>query len=104
MEIYRILKERNARGVHRAIPCKELAVLLHTSTRQIKRWVELERRKHFICSTTRGGGGYFRPSNRAEIVEYMQRQEKLIKSHALSIRLARRLGRRNRQAERGDGV
>lgn len=97
MEIYKLLKELNARGTHRAIPAKELAAMLHTSIREVKRFVEIERRKHFICSKTMDGGGYYRPANRGEIAEYERQQENRIAKHAITLRLVRRFKKRNKK-------
>lgn len=102
MEIYQILKEREARGLYKAVPIKELADLLHTNARQVKRWVEIERRRHFICSTTANGGGYYRPKDEAEIRTYIDRQEKLIQAHAKTLRLARRFAKRRRERKQSN--
>ena len=97
MEIYKLLKKLNARGTHKAIPARELASMLHTSTREVKRFVEIERRKHFICSKTMDGGGYYRPATRWEIAEYERQQENRIAKHAITLRLVRRLKKRNKR-------
>lgn len=94
MEIYHALKQLKARGKNKAVPAKVLAKMLHTSLRQVKKWVEIERRRHFICSKTTDGGGYFRPANSEEIKEYLKQQENRIAKHAVTMRLARQLAKR----------
>lgn len=94
MEVYKLLKQLNARGKDKAVPAKVLAKMLHTSIRQVKKWVEIERRCHFICSKTTDGGGYYRPANIEEITEYLKQQENRIAKHAITMRLARQLAKR----------
>lgn len=89
MEVYKLLKQLNARGKENAVPAKTLAEMLHTSIRQVKKWVEIERRCHFICSKTTDGGGYYRPATIAEIKEYIKQQENRIAKHSITLRFAR---------------
>lgn len=99
MEIHALLKERNARGRNRAISALELASLLHVSSRKIRRWVEIERRRHFICSTA---DGYYLPESRADILGFKRQIEKLIEAHARTLRLVRRYEKRLTGRKKGD--
>lgn len=92
--IFQILKQAGAVGEHRAMTSKELMHRTGLTRRGLVRRVNWERKKHFICSTTSGDGGYYRPASRADIQHFLDGQEQLIKRHAVSMRLARRLMRR----------
>lgn len=94
MQIFQILKEAGAVGEHRAMTSKELMHRTGLTRRGLVRRVNRERKRHFICSTTAGDGGYYRPDSRADIQRFLDGQEQLIKRHAVSMRLARRLMRR----------
>lgn len=95
MDIYKLLKEHNAKSEQRAIKTKEIMAITGMSQREVTKAVQHEREKHFICSTMRNGGGYYRPASRADIQRFLAGQEQLIKRHAVSMRLARRLMRRH---------
>ena len=92
--IFRILKLLGAVGEHRAMTSRELMRRTGLTRRELVRRVNWERKRHFICSTTSGDGGYFRPASRADIQRFLDGQEQRIKRHAISMRLARRLMRR----------
>lgn len=94
MEIYKLLKEHNAKGEQRAIKTKEIMAITGMSQREVTKAVQREREKHFICSTMRNGGGYYRPAHGSEIERYKNSQEKRIAMHVLSLRLARRFIRK----------
>lgn len=94
MEIYKLLKEHNANGEQRAMRTKEIMAITGMSQREVTKAVQREREKHFICSTMRNGGGYYRPAHGSEIERYKNSQEKRIAMHALSLRLARRFIRK----------
>ena len=91
MKLYQLLKKLNANGKERAVSTERLMRLTGLTQRGIR-----ERKKHFICSTTTGNGGYFRPANRNEIKSFLAVQEQRIKRHAVSIRLSRRLMKRGK--------
>lgn len=101
MEIYKILKEHNAKGEQRAIKTKEIMAITGMSQREVTKAVQREREKHFICSTMRNGGGYYRPAHGSEIERYKNSQEKRIAMHAISLRLARRFDKRRRKEKIG---
>lgn len=94
LHIFQILKQSGAVGEHRAMTSKELMRRAGLTRRELVRRVNRERKRHFICSTTSGDGGYYRPASRADIQRFLDGQEQLIKRHAVSMRLARRLMRR----------
>lgn len=95
MEIYKLLKEHNAKGEQRAIKTKEIMAITGLTRREVARAVQREREKHFICSTMRNGGGYYRPAHGSEIERYKNSQEKRIAMHAISLRLTRRFIRKH---------
>lgn len=95
MEIYKLLKEHNAKGEQRAIKTKEIMAITGMSQREVTKAVQREREKHFICATMRNGGGYYRPAHVSEIEHYRNSQEKRIAMHAISLRLARRFIRKH---------
>lgn len=97
MYIFQLLKEAGAVGEHRAMTSKELMRRAGLTRRELVRRVNRERKRHLICSTTSGNGGYFRPASRADIQRFLDGQEQLIKRHAISMRLARRLMRHRKQ-------
>lgn len=72
----------------------DLMRLTGLNPREIKRRVQQERRRHFICSRKDGRGGYYRPATFDDINDFIRSQERLIKHHAASLRLARRLKQR----------
>lgn len=94
MEIYKTLKQLGARGKNKAVTGRELSKILGISLRQVKKYVEIERRKHFICSQTDNGGGYFRPATISELLAFERNQTTLIERHALTLRLVRRFKKR----------
>ncbi|WP_298762674.1 hypothetical protein [uncultured Megasphaera sp.] len=96
MKLYQLLKKLNANGKERAVSTERLMRLTGLTQRGIRHLVNRERKKHFICSTTTGNGGYFRPANRNEIKSFLAVQEQRIKRHAVSIRLSRRLMKRGK--------
>ena len=95
--IYQLLKKYGARGRQNAMTTKQLMRLTGLSQREITKAVERERLKHFICSQMTNGGGYYRPATTAEVLGYLNSQEKRIAKHALSMRLARRFKKRKTQ-------
>lgn len=95
--IYKLLKKYGARGRQNAMATKQLMHLTGLSKREVTKAVERERRKHFICSQMSNGGGYYRPATTAEVLGYLNSQEKRIAKHALSVRLARRFKQRKKQ-------
>ena len=95
MEIYKLLKEHNAKGEQRAMRTKEIMAITGMSQREVTKAVQREREKHFICSTMQNGGGYYRPAHGSEIERYKNSQEKRIAMHAISLRLARRFIRKH---------
>lgn len=101
MEIYKILKEHNAKGEQRAMRTKEIMAITGMSQREVTKAVQREREKHFICSTMQNGGGYYRPAHGSEIERYKNSQEKRIAMHAISLRLARRFDKRRRKEKIG---
>ena len=94
--IYQLLKKHGARGRQNAMTTKQLMHLTGLSQREITKAVERERLKHFICSQMTNGGGYYRPATTAEVLAYINSQEKRIAKHALSMRLARRFKKRKK--------
>ena len=94
MYVFQILKQAGAIGEGRAMTSRELMRRAGLTRRELVRRVNRERKRHFICATTSGGGGYYRPASRADIQHFLAGQEQLIKRHAVSMRLARRLMRR----------
>lgn len=94
MEIYKLLKEHNAKGEQRAMRTKEIMAITGMTQREVTKAVQREREKHFICATMQNGGGYYRPANGSEIEHFKNGQEKRIAMHAISLRLARRFIRR----------
>jgi hypothetical protein len=92
--VFQILKQAGAIGEGRAMTSRELMRRTGLTRRELVRRVNRERKRHLICSTTSGDGGYYRPINRADIQRFLDGQEQLIKRHAVSMRLARRLMRR----------
>lgn len=94
--IYELLKARGARGIHRAMPTKEIMAETGMTRREVARAVQRERRRHFICSKTTDGGGYYRPVNIEEIRQYVAGQEQRIAHHAVTLRLARRFMRKQK--------
>lgn len=94
LHIFQILKQAGAVGEHRAMTSKELMRRTGLTRRGLVRRVNWERKRHLICSTTSGEGGYYRPASRADIQHFLAGQEQLIKRHAVSMRLARRLMKR----------
>lgn len=97
MEIYKLLKEHNAKGEQRAMRTKEIMAITGMSQREVTKAVQREREKHFICSTMQNGGGYYRPAHGSEIERYKNSQEKRIAMHAISLRLARRFDKRRKK-------
>lgn len=90
MAIYKLLKANHAIGEERAMRTAEIMAITGMTKREIVRAVQREREKHFICSTMRNGGGYYRPAHISEIEKYKNGQEKRIAMHAISLQLARR--------------
>lgn len=89
MTIYKLLKANHATGEEKAMRTAEIMAITGMTKREIVRAVQREREKHFICSTTANGGGYYRPAHVSEIEHYKDGQEKRIAMHAISLRLAR---------------
>ena len=96
--IYEILKKYHARGEGQAVSTEKLMRLTGFSQRQIRRLVQLEKRKHFICGNLKGGG-YFRPLHRSDIEHEIKKAERRIMSAALSVHLARRASRKAREGQ-----
>ena len=94
MTIYKLLKANHATGEEKAMRTAEIMAITGMTKREIVRTVQRERKNHFICSTTRNGGGYYRPAHASDIEHFKNGQEKRIAVHAKSLRLARRFIRK----------
>lgn len=89
--IYEILKKKGANGPDRAITTAQLMDYTKLELRELRRQVQLERKRHIICGKTYGDGGYYRPATRGQIAAYRKLFEQRIEQFGETLRLPYRM-------------